>query len=235
MRMTFKLIPTLAYVCVLPILITLGMWQLNRAEEKQLFFKIQEQRVQSEVVVLTPDAPVDIGALKYNKVSASGHYDTAHQFLLDNQINAGVVGYFVLTPFMLEDTAKAVLVNRGWIPLKDRTQLPEVNVTNGQTTILGRINSFPGVGIKLSGAEIPANSWPSVVGLVDSAVLSKTLGYPLLSFQVELANNQANGYKRDWQTTTLMRPEQHTAYAVQWFALALILTVLFIRYSFKRH
>lgn len=233
-RMTFKLIPTLVYSCVLPLLITLGVWQLNRAEEKQIFLKMQEQRLQSEVVVLKPDTPVDLALLKYSKVSVAGHYDNAHQFLLDNQINAGVVGYFVLTPFVLEGSDKTVLVNRGWIPLKDRTQLPQITVTDTPTTLLGRINSFPGVGLKLSGAEMPSKNWPSVVGVVDSAVLSATLGYPLLPFQIELSDTQPNGYKRDWQKTTLMRPEQHKAYAVQWIALALVLTVLFIRYSFKK-
>jgi surfeit locus 1 family protein len=233
--MRFKLIPTLAYLCVLPVLVALGIWQLNRAEEKQLFFKIQQQRVQSGVITLTSDTQVDITALKYNTVRVTGHYDNSHQFLLDNQINTGIVGYFVLTPFVLEDSTKAVLVNRGWIPLKARTQLPQINVVDTQMTIVGRINTFPGVGIKLPGADIPAKSWPSVVGVANSGVLSKTLGYPLFAFQVELAADQANGYKRDWQTTTVMRPEQHTAYAVQWFVLALTLSLLFIRYSFKKH
>jgi surfeit locus 1 family protein len=178
---------------------------------------------------------VDITALKYSTVRVTGHYDNSHQFLLDNQINAGIVGYFVLTPFVLEGSTTAVLVNRGWIPLKARAQLPQINVIDTQTTLVGRINSFPGVGIKLAGADIPAKSWPSVVGLVNTDVLAKTLGYPLFAFQIELAADQANGYQRDWQTTTVMRPEQHTAYAVQWFALALTLSLLFIRYSIKKH
>ncbi len=234
-QMKLKLLPTLAYSCVLPLLIALGIWQLNRADEKQLFFKMQEQRVQSDVIVLAPDTQVDMEVLKYNKVSVAGHYDTGHQFLLDNQINNGRAGYFVLTPFILEGSAKAVLVNRGWIPLnKNRALLPDVNVIDTQTNILGRINSFPGVGIKLPGAETPMAGWPSVIGLVNSAVLAKTLGYSIFPFQIELAENQPNGYKRDWQVTTVMRPEQHTAYAVQWFALALVLTILFIRYSYKR-
>jgi surfeit locus 1 family protein len=234
MQITFKLIPTLAYVCVLPVLISLGVWQLNRAEQKQDFFKMQEQRLQSPLIDLTPDSQVDVELLKYSKVRVSGHYDAEHQFLLDNQISAGVAGYFVLTPFILDGSTKAVLINRGWIPLKDRSQLPQVNVIATQATVFGRINSFPGVGIKLAGAEIPTKSWPSVVGLLDNTILSTTVGYAIMPFQIELADTQPQGYKREWQETTLMRPEQHTAYAVQWFALALTLTFLFIRYSFKR-
>jgi surfeit locus 1 family protein len=226
--------PTLAYLCVLPILISLGIWQLSRAEQKQLFFKTQEQQLQSDTLDLKPDTQINTESAKYNKIRVDGHYDVAHQFLLDNQINTGKVGYFVLTPLMLEGSGKAVLINRGWVPLQSRTILPNVAVTDAPITVSGRINHFLEVGMRLPGAEIPAQGWPSVVQVVDGDVLSKALGYPLFQFQIELDASQANGYKRDWHTTTLMRPEQHTAYAVQWFALALILTILFIRYSLKK-
>ncbi|SJM93744.1 SURF1 family protein [Crenothrix polyspora] len=234
MHIRCKLIPTIAYLCVLPVLIGLGIWQLNRAEQKQNFFKMQAHRLQSQIIDLTTDSQVDLTLLKYSKVRVSGHYDGTHQFLLDNQISAGVAGYFVLTPFILNGSTQAVLVNRGWIALKDRSQLPQVDVVATPQTLLGRINSFPGVGIKLAGAEIPAKSWPSVVGVLDSAVLSTTVGYTIMPFQIELADTQPQGYKRKWQETTVMRPEQHTAYAVQWFALALTLTILFIRHRVKR-
>lgn len=234
MRLMFKPIPTLAYLCLLPVLISLGGWQLNRANEKRDFFNKQTQGMQSEIIPLLPDTPVDIELLRYHRVSMVGHYDAEHQFLLDNQVSERVVGYFVMAPFILKGSAQAVLVNRGWIPLKDRNQLPDVSVPIMDVQIQGRLNHFPSVGIKLAGAEVPTKTWPSVVGLVDTAVLSKVLGYSLMSFQVELDQNQVHGYKRDWHETTVMRPEQHIAYAAQWFGLALLLSFLFFRYSFKR-
>jgi len=63
--------------------------------------------------------------------------------------------------------------------------------------------------------------------------LSEKLGYALLPFQIELDKSMANGYKRDWKSRQLMPPEKHIAYAVQWFGLALTLTVLFIGFSRK--
>lgn len=234
---TFEKAPTLAYLCLLSLLCALGIWQLGRAEEKRAFLKQQEQgSASSETIQLSTAIEDNVDSLRYKKVQATGHYDQAHQFLIDNQISAGKAGYFVLTPFVLQGEAKAVLVNRGWVPLnQDRSVLPDVQIKNEQTVVTGRINRFPGVGIKLAGAEIPTDSWPSVVQVVDSQVLAKKLAYPLFTFQIELDKDRPEGFKREWQTTTIMLPEQHTAYAIQWFALAITLTILFIGYSCKRN
>lgn len=233
--MKFEKAPTLAYLCLLPLLLALGTWQLGRSEQKSAFLKQQQQALAtSEIIHLAAGLEDQGDQLRYKKVEVIGYYDQAHQFLIDNQIHAGKAGYFVLTPFILDGERQAVLVNRGWIPLnEDRAVLPNLQLEHEQTRITGRINRFPSVGLKLAGAEIPTDSWPSVIQVVDSQVLAKKLTYPLFSFQVELDKDLAEGYKREWQTATSMLPEQHTAYAVQWFALAFTLTLLFIGYSFK--
>ena len=235
--MKFEKTPTLVYLCLLPLLIALGIWQLGRSEEKSLFLEQQGQELaSSEIIQLSKAIDDNVDMLRYKKVQAAGRYDQAHQFLIDNQISAGKAGYFVLTPFVLQGEAKAVLVNRGWVPLnQQRSILPDLQISSEQTQVKGRINQFPSVGIKLAGAEIPTDGWPSVVQVVDSSILAKKLGYSLFPFQIELDKDQPEGFKREWQATTMMLPEQHTAYAIQWFALALTLTILFIWYSFKKN
>jgi len=235
--MKFEKAPTLVYLCLLPLLIALGVWQLGRSEEKRLFLEQQGQSLaSSEIIQLSKTSEENLDTLRYKKVQATSHYDQAHQFLIDNQISAGKAGYFVLTPFVLQGEAKAVLVNRGWVPLnQQRSILPDLQISSEQTQVTGRINQFPSVGIKLAGAEIPTEGWPSVVQVVDSSVLARKLGYSIFPFQIELDKDQPEGFKREWQTTTMMLPEQHTAYAIQWFALALTLTILFIWYSFKKN
>lgn len=234
--MKFKLIPTLVYLCILPVLVALGMWQLDRSEQKRAFLKEQEQAAASEALHLTAATEADVKALRYRRVEAAGRYDVAHQFLVDNQISDGKVGYFVLTPFILTGENKAVLVNRGWVPSnQNRSVLPELRIEKADAVIAGRINNFPSVGIKLAGAETPSEGWPSIVQVVDSNVLARKLGYPLFQFQIELNKEQPDGFKREWHMATVMQPEQHIAYAVQWFALAVTLTILFIWYSFKNN
>ncbi len=231
----FQLVPSLVYLSLLTLLLGLGNWQLGRSDEKKQFLALQEQGLMlSDVITLTGRSEDNVETLRFKKTQVIGHYDQAHQFLIDNQISAGKVGYFVLTPLVLEGEAKAVLVNRGWIPLnQDRSVLPVLELSSELITVTGRINSFPSVGIKLAGAEKPTDTWPSVIQVVDSQVLAKHLAYPLFNFQIELDKNLFGGFKREWQTTTIMMPEQHTAYAVQWFALAFTQTLLFIWYTCK--
>jgi len=231
----FEKIPGLAYLCLLPLLLTLGFWQLHRAEEKRQLLHLQQQTLMQETLHLSAASEDHVDLLQYKKVEVAGRYDVSHQFLIDNQVSAGKAGYFVLTPLIVEGKKKAVLVNRGWIPLnRDRSILPELPISDIQTIVKGRINRFPSVGIKLPGADLPASGWPSVVQVADSEQLEKRLGYPLFHFQIELDKESADGYKRDWQAINIMRPEQHTAYAMQWFGLAIILTLLFIGYSLKK-
>ncbi len=230
-----EMAPTLAYLCLLPVLLALGNWQLGRAEAKRELIQQQQQRAASDVLDFTAAIAADAEALRYRRVEITGQYDPAHQFLLDNQISEGKAGYYILTPFLVQGTEQAVLINRGWVPVnRNRLILPDLPIHTLETTLTGRINYFPVVGIKLAGAEIPGDGWPSLVQVADSEMLAKKLGYALLPFQVELDKDLADGFKREWQTATVMPPEQHIAYALQWFGLALTLTILFFWYSFKK-
>ncbi|MGZ8142981.1 MAG: SURF1 family protein [Methylosarcina sp.] len=234
--MKFQKIPTLVYLILLPLLLALGFWQLDRAEQKRALLEQQKQALIAEVVHLSPNTAETLSSLKYKRVEVKGRYDADHQFLLDNQISEGKAGYLVLTPFVLEGSNKAVLVNRGWVPLgSNRAQSPDIRIKQMPAAVKGRINSFPGVGIKLAGAEIPAEGWPSTVQVVNPDILSRKLGYPLFQFQVELDKDQPEGYKREWRNIAVMPPAQHVAYATQWFALAFLLTMLLIWFSRLKH
>ncbi|WP_020565404.1 SURF1 family protein [Methylosarcina fibrata] len=234
--MKFQKIPTLVFLIFLPLLLALGFWQLDRAEQKRAWLEQQKLGLTAEVVRLSPATTEPPAALKFKRVEAQGRYDADHQFLLDNRISDGKVGYFVLTPFILEGSGKAVLVNRGWVPSgPDRTKLPDLRIRQMPALVKGRINSFPGVGIKLEGAETPAAGWPSTVQVANSDILSKRLGYPLFPFQIELDKDQPEGYRREWRSSDVMPPAQHVAYATQWFALAFLLSMLFVWFSRLKH
>ncbi len=231
-ELKFSLFSLALYLVLVALLVSLGFWQLDRAEQKKVF--LRQQQLSAEKAVLKLTADVDLNTIRYRKTRLTGHYDQAHQYLIDNQIVNGRAGYFVMTPFKIAGMNLSVLVNRGWVVLnKDRRILPELSVVDSVLTITGRINHFPVVGMRLAGAEIPTEGWPSVVQVVDSGILSEKLGYALLPFQIELDKNMSYGYGRDWKKKSVMPPEKHIAYAVQWFGLALTLTVLFIGFSRK--
>lgn len=230
----FRLIPVFICFLLVVLLVSLGGWQLGRAEEKKLFLQNEKKSNTKEIIKEIPDISTDTEDLRYRKIEITGRYDQERQYLIDNQIINGKAGYFVLTPFKVDKSNKAVLINRGWVALnKDRRVLPKVTLDTLYTTISGTINNFPSVGLRLEGAEIPTNEWPSVVQVVDINILSKKTGYSLLPFQIELDADKSDGYLRDWKKRTSISPEKHIAYAVQWFALAITLTILFIRFNRK--
>lgn len=223
-----------AYALMMLLLCSLGVWQLNRAEQKKQLLLQQQVAIDSGVINLNQQTMNDMAALRYRKVRLTGHYDIAHQFLLDNRIVDGKSGYFVLTPFRMDEQQAAILINRGWLAVGgDRNQMPDLAMRTEPTEVTGRINHFPSVGLVLKGAEIPTENWPSVVQIVDSTVLSQKLGYEIAAFQIELEPSAAEGYKREWKINVPIPPEKHLAYAVQWFGLALTLTALFIWISIK--
>ncbi|PKM13081.1 MAG: hypothetical protein CVV13_03060 [Gammaproteobacteria bacterium HGW-Gammaproteobacteria-3] len=227
----------MAYVCLMSLLILLGNWQLSRSHEKAALLAQQERNLHAPSIRLDLDEAQALENLRYRSVKLKGRFDGKHQFLIDNQIRHGKPGFFVMTPFFPENSRQAVLVNRGWIALPaQRSTLPDAALTRTQTVIKGRINQLPGVGWKLTGAEIPTDTWPALVQVIDHRVLSEKLGYPLAPFQIELDQNSGEGYLREWQVSeAVISPEKHVAYAMQWFGLALTLTVLFFWHSCKKH
>jgi surfeit locus 1 family protein len=234
--MNIKLRWIIAYLALFTLFLSLGAWQISRANQKQNFLELEAKRV-NDKIELTTQTENDAAKLRYKPATVVGHFDTQKQFLLDNQIQAGKAGYFVFTPFKLANSNKAILVNRGWIPLiEPRSNLPNVEFqqAENETTLTGRINSFPSIGLKLDGANQPTDTNPAIVGLIDTQILAQQLGYELWNFQLELDANALNGFKREWAVAQIMQPEQHLAYALQWFGLALVTTIIFIKFALKK-
>ncbi len=230
-----SIIPTIAFLGLLYLLISLGFWQLGRSDQKKALLDQQSQRSKDKIIRLTWESANEGEKLRYREAKVSGKYDRKHQFLVDNQVVEGKAGYFVMTPLKLGDSNKAILVNRGWVPAnEDRSALPDISIDVEDAVIKGRINYFPSVGFKLEGAEIPADGWPSVVQVVDHTVLQKKLGYSLFPYQVELGKDQEKGYRREWRSAVSITPEKHKAYAFQWFGLAVTLVILFFWVSSKK-
>ena len=70
---------------------------------------------------------------------------------------------------------------------------------------------------------------------IDYERLSDALGYQLLPAVILLDPQQPHGYLRDWRPGFGgFGPERHLGYAVQWFALALTLIVIYVVMNTRR-
>ncbi len=228
---TPKWLPSLATLLLLPILLSLGSWQLHRAHYKEHLQALYQSRLQQAPLNL--DAISKISNPLYYPVQVQGQFDNQHTLLLDNQILNHQPGYHVLTPLHLT-TGQTILVNRGWIPIINRRELPAFTPVNGIVQLTGVIAIPSSNSFHLGSA--PADSslqWPLRIEYLDLATLSQWLAYPLAPYIVLLNPNQPYGFQRDWSPASL-RPEMHYGYAVQWFALAGALLIIFITVNIHR-
>lgn len=230
------LIPTLATLLVFPILVLLGFWQLDRAEQKEQALAAFDARAEQSPVDLNqadPDPEDDL----YRPAEARGSFDTSRQFLLDNQVRNRQVGYHVLTPFRLKGREEAVLVDRGWVPSgSSRAELPARPAPEDVDMVRGHIDQGPATGIRLGGIADGEQGWPLRVQYVDYKELGARLDYALLPVVLRLDENAAGGYQRDWRPShpTGYGPDRNRGYAFQWFGLAATLAIIYLVVNLKR-
>jgi cytochrome oxidase assembly protein ShyY1 len=227
-RFDWKL--TLLTAVLLPLLLSLGFWQLRREQEK-LDLQQQYAARQSELpVALEQLDPADDH--QYRQVEFSGHYDNGNSFLLDNRVHEGQVGYDLITPVITEANL-VVMVNRGWLPQgPSRAQLPVPEAITGNVTLRGSVYVPVGTPFVLDDA-IASGGGPRVIQLLNPAQMAEAAGYSasmLFPYSVRLAEGAPGVLVRDWPVISTT-PEKHRGYAVQWFAMAAMLLGLYLYYS----
>lgn len=225
----FAVVLTIAAVALF---VRLAVWQLHRAGEKDAL-QAKYAAGQRSVVELT--AANAAGLTQYQRVTARGHYDTAHQILLDSMPSAmGQPGYRVVTPFELEQGGW-LLVDRGWhLPGATRGDIPDVAVGENPRAIAGQLSVLPQPGVRLSGPSSSGNSWPRVMNYPEQTSLEQVLERKVLPGLVLLDSDQPDGFERAWQARTDFGSERHLSYAVQWFGFAIAAIVLFVVLGLRR-
>lgn len=229
-----QLWPTLATLVLLPLLIGLGVWQLQRADWKQGLVDAHATRAGLPAVSLQAVLP-PTEADQYRPVNVKGHYDLEHQLLLDNRTWQGHPGYEVLTPLLLSTGGAAVLVNRGWVPASpDRSILPELPGVAGELQLRATVKLPPEKNFRLADVEEAQTGWPRVVQQPELVRLEQVLGYPLQPLLLLLDSDAEHGFLRDWKPVYGVTPDKHRAYAMQWLTLALVLVLIYIGVNTKR-
>ncbi len=226
-----RLILVIPFVLGCAGLCSVGLWQLDRAQEKRARFADYSARIAA--------APLDIDALpsatglddqRWRRARLSGHYLDRH-VVLDNRIAAGQAGYEVLTPFATP-AGRVILVDRGWIPLSgSRDAVPDVFAPADTLEIDGFLGGEPVVGIQLGADSLAAELLaPGVfrVQRVDLAALAPLLAAELWSAILYLDTDAGGALRVDWPLPG-DGSARHTAYAVLWFVMAAVLATIGVR------
>lgn len=221
----------------LALFISLGFWQLDRAEYKRNLHSDFKDRQTSPALTLDQEIVIklDKKELIWRHVNASGEFLEQYQILLDNQVHDTKAGYFVYTPFQLANANKFVLVNRGWaLANLDRSVSPDYVLTDGVVDIEGIAKETPKTGVLLK--DLPpekVNEKTHRVQRIDLDELSELTQLDLMPFIIRLVPESDHGYVRKWQLPG-SGENTHNGYAFQWFSFAAVLVIIYLVLNIKK-
>ena len=199
---------------------------------------MQEKKALEAQIVATANAPAaplppgaaDWRAWRFRAVSLAGTFDAKRQILVDNAVNAGRVGYTVVTPLILPD-GRAVLVDRGFVPAgASRAVLPDVPPPSGTVTLRGRIDFPPSGYLELGDAPVAKGAlWQRL----DPARYAEATGLAVLPFVVRvLESSWADGLARDFALPET-GIEKHLSYMIQWYTFAAMAAGLWVWFTLR--
>jgi len=229
------LVPLLATLASIALTARLGFWQLDRAHQKIALQTAQESRAQLPTLDARSLARTDASAQAqhFRPVVVGGRWLPERTVFLDNRQMDGKAGFFVVTPLLIDGTADAVLVQRGWAArnFTDRTVLPPVTTPTGAVTVSGRVAPSPSRLFDFDGAAIgPIRQNLDLPAFVRESGLSLL---PLTIVQLDGPGATGDGLARHWPPPA-SDVQKHYGYAFQWFAMATALAILYVWYQFIR-
>lgn len=208
-------------------MIRLGIWQLDRLEQRRAQNAELAAALEADPLPLHHNLPsASPEELKDRKVLVRGEYDFAEQLILKVQNWGGRAGVHLITPLRIAGRDTAVLVDRGWIPDAERENLAQFDQP-GTVTVEGYLALSQtlrrGAAVTPTG---PQQEWYRV----DVAAIEEQMPYDLLPFYVIEApppgGNTAPPFRAAPEFDLSEGP--HLSYAIQWFLFTLILGGVYI-------
>lgn len=211
----------------------LGVWQLDRATQKQALQALIDARaalppLDVQALARTADEAL---AQHYRGVRLEGRWVAGATIFLDNRQMRARPGFFVVTPLALDD-GTAVLVQRGWVArdARERSRLPALPLTPGRVLLQGRIAPPPQ---RLYEFDAEASGPIRQNVDVDAFARESRLTLRPLSIQQADRDDTGGALLRDWPSPSV-DVHKNYGYAFQWFALACLVTGLYVWFQLIR-
>jgi surfeit locus 1 family protein len=221
------LLTTLLVFLGTAVCIRLGIWQLDRLEQRREFNAQVVSMQAAPMLDLNAGTPDDISSMEWRAVTVTGEYDFENQVALRNRYHETRYGYHLVTPLLFNGTA--VLVDRGWVPADADWRDFDIP---GAVTLTGQIRLGQGKPVIGGVADaLPEDGSPlKVWNNLDVERMAAQFPYPIL--EVYIQPDVGDG---DVTPPIAYQPEieltegSHFGYAFQWFTFA---TILFVGYPF---
>jgi surfeit locus 1 family protein len=237
------LIPSIAAVSTFAVLLSLGLWQLDRKAWKEGLIATLGQRLSAPPVALpAPAAWPRLRAAEdeFLRVAMTAEFLNDREALVYTsgsslREGSGGPGYWVFTPAGLADGA-VVMVNRGFVPdgKQDPATRPEGEVA-GPINMVGVLRWPEPPGLFTPAGDPIRNIWFSR----DSNAIAAAKGVSAAPFYLELESpDPPGGLPRTGRLHPTL-PNNHFGYALTWLGLACVLVGVYGTWLFgswrKRH
>jgi surfeit locus 1 family protein len=218
----------------------LGLWQLDRAAQKDALHASIQARAQEPALSAGQLQGLD---QVHRLVQLQGQWLAHSTVFLENRPMGGRAGFFVLTALQLPD-GRTVLVQRGWQArdLRDRTLTqPVPTPADVPVRLHARVAPPPSRLMDFEGGEQGLLRQNVELGAYAAEFRLPAL-LPISLQQLEQAQVCASadcsevlndGLKRDW-TVVGSSADKNRGYAVQWFSLSALVVGLFIWFQWLR-
>ena len=228
----------LTWFVLIPAFILLGFWQRGLWQDRD--------RSQGIVLRALAAAPVPLDKVdpgghnvaqsqQWTMVTATGHYDTAHQFMVRNRSQNENPGWYVVTPLVLPD-GSAVLVNQGWVPESQTSDNPLTTppfppVPTGTVTVTGALQpdeTTATTSIRDDTADLPTDE----VALITRPDMADRVPYSLHDGSIQLTSSspaETSGAAAQPIPGPSYDNTMYIAYMIQWWVFALVMPVTWLK------
>jgi cytochrome oxidase assembly protein ShyY1 len=212
---------TIAGLALVLVCVRLGLWQLDRNEQRSARNAIIEANLHQAPApidtLVAPNHPLDPHD-EWRPAQITGHYDAAHELVLRLRPVHGERGVHALTPLVTSSGA-AVLVDRGYVSSMgvndDQVAIPPPPA--GQVRVVARMR------LSEDDHGLGSNPASGTIRYVNLDEAASVVGHPLYGGWAELTSQEP-------QTATRLDPipppetdaGPHLSYAIQWFLFATI-------------
>lgn len=231
-RIKWLLLAILVVVAI-AVTIRLGIWQLDRLEQRRVFnARVTAQITQPALELGLETITADLRDMEYREVVVSGVYDHDQEIALRNQHWQNQWGVHLVTPLLIEGSKMAVLVDRGWIPAEefntwDWSKYTEPGVVEVKGVIRASKNraDFGSRNDEASGMdEERIKAW----NFVKIDRISEQTSLELLPVYIQQApDNTHTAMPYRTQPELDLTEGPHQSYAIQWFSFAVIIALGF--------
>ena len=224
----FKPFPTICFLLVLIILISLSAWQFKRLSWKNALIDYRISQFEAQPVELK-EIP-EPSNNQFKKILVNGVILDDYEFFMPALSKNGNNGYHILVPLMISDQ-KYIIYDRGWIPLEKKEKNKRTNELLNLKKKYTAVIRIPGrKGYFQPENDPEKNFW----FFVEPSLMEKKVNLPLeKSFYLEAVESGSDGLPIGGQTRIYLR-NNHLQYALTWLMLAVSLVGVFFFRNLKK-